>query len=115
MPGGVGGEGPRGLPLSRVRARPLKRPPRKGHSADRFASDRWKSKLQMIRKKGVDSGVDDEIETSSGGGLPDLPNAFSLLIDGPECPAFLKTILDVHPDSPSLDQTVRRLLQLVNR
>ena len=31
-----------------LRARPLKRPPKKGHSADRFASDRWKSKLQIF-------------------------------------------------------------------
>ena len=30
-----------------LRARPLKRPPRKGHCADRFSSDRWKSKLQI--------------------------------------------------------------------
>ena len=60
-PSGAGGEAADpgvNTGSSTLRARPLKRPPRKGHSADRFASDRWKSKFQIYLGSSIAGGLD---------------------------------------------------------
>ena len=63
-----------------LRARPLKRPPRKGHYADRFASDRWKSKFQ-ISLAGLSAGCEGTPPSSMTFPLP--PGTYTVTETGP--------------------------------